>query len=164
MKRIIVIIGLTLFIINYSFTQTSKGGFLLGGSTSISFDTDGEYNLSTFPDLGYFLGENLCVGASIPLLFYNNEFSNSYYVGISPFARYYFGENDKTRFYGLARVNFKINDKLTVGNYGLVDLGVGHVWFINSSIGLEAEIISNLSTDKVTIGAYLGFQIYFSGN
>jgi hypothetical protein len=53
---------------------------------------------------------------------------------------------------------------LTIGNYGLVDLGLGYVWFINKSIGLETEIICNLSSEKVSVGAFIGFQIYFNAN
>jgi hypothetical protein len=162
MKKSTLIIWIMLLVISYSNAQTSKHGFLLGGSTSISFNTDGAYDLKFFPSIGYFLSEDFCVGASVPLLFFNYEQSNAYYIGISPFGRYYFGENDKTRFFGLCRVNLSFSDNLTINNYGLVDLGVGHVWFINNSIGLEAEIIGNLAPDDVTIGAYLGFQIYFN--
>jgi hypothetical protein len=164
MIRTILVIGLILFTIDYSYSQTSKGIFLLGGSTSMTFDSDGEYDLSIYPDLGYFIGDDFCVGAAVPLIFYKNEFSSSYYIGISPFLRYYFGENDRSRFYGLGRVNFKISENLTIGNYGLVDLGLGYVWFINKSIGLETEIICNLSSEKVSVGAFIGFQIYFNAN
>jgi hypothetical protein len=162
MKRIVLVLILAFFSIFNSHSQTSKGAYLLGGSARLSFDTDGEYNLSMFPDMGYFTGENFCIGTSTPLIFYKNKYSNSYYVGISPFLRYYFGENDRNRFYGLGRVNFKISEKVTVGSYGWVDIGIGHVWFINNSIGLETEMIGNLLPDKITLGAYLGFQIYFN--
>ena len=162
MKKVVLILSLALFSIFNSYSQTSQRSYLLGGSARLSFDTDGEYNLSLIPDMGYFIGENFCIGASVPLIFYKHKYSNSYYIGISPFLRYYFGENDRNRFYGLGRVNFKISENLTVGSYGWGDLGIGYVWFINNSIGLETEIIGNLTPDKITLGAYLGFQIYFN--
>jgi hypothetical protein len=151
-----------IFSVNYVYSQTNKGTFLLGGSANISLSADGDYDLSLFPDFGYFLNNNFCIGASMPLIFNNYGSSNSYYIGISPLMRYYFGKNDRSRFYGLGRVNFKLNKSVIISGHGLVDIGIGYVWFINNSVGLETEIISNISSENIVFGAYLGFQVYLN--
>lgn len=84
--------------------QTEKGKFLLGGGSTLSFNTsnakwegdDESYkssNIDFAPRFGYFIADNLAVGLELPVWHYwsDNDKSTSIYCG--PFLKYYFGQN-----------------------------------------------------------------------
>src|SRR5688572_8921115 len=101
---------LTLLLIITSFSlsaQTTKGSIMIGGSASISFNTnevDGSNyskstNIGISPEVSYFLGNNLSVGLLLPLgmswsksssPYYPEEYNDHYYsIGVTPVLRYY---------------------------------------------------------------------------
>jgi len=145
-----------------SYSQISKGTILLGGSSHFSLNSDGLLDLYLAPNSGYFFNEHICLGAAMPMSYFHSEPNDGYYLGISPFFRYYFGKNDKSRFFALTRLNIEVNEHIYITHAGWVDLGAGYSWFMNESIALETEFITNLEPDKVTAGLYLGFQIYLN--
>lgn len=159
--KFFLLIAFTALALGTSHSQTSKHSYLLGGSGSLSFGTESTYRLVLYPDAGYFLSEDFCLGASTPLVFGKDEYDSYQYLGLSPFIRYYFGENDPSRFFGLARLNITLVESRASVYESIVDLGIGHVWFLNSSIGLETSLVGYFGSENVKAGLNFGIQVYF---
>ena len=158
-----------------SYSQPDKGTYMLGGgaSTGINFYNGyNSFNLSLYPDIGYFFSNNIAMGAYLPLAFNSYEAYRSFNYGITPFVRYYFGPPSEIMFFvtgafGIRGVSSKYNNtsSSSSGVSGLA--GVGGTYFLNESIGIEAMLgytyskwsESDPSSD---IDLSIGFQIYFS--
>ena len=153
MKKTILIFTLLLLTVSNTQGQTVKGGKLLGGTASFKLDS-GDFSLDVYPDFGYFINENLALGSSAAI----SIVDDGHFIGISPLARYYFGKNDKTRFFGHANINFKLSSK-NIEYVRDIYLGLGHVWFISEKTGLESMLRVD---DNGEIGLHFGFQIYFN--
>lgn len=121
-------VGITLVSITTN-AQFGKGNWMVEGSVgsisfsntdskteSTSFLSQGEgksFGISIYPKAGYFVTDNLAVGASIGLGFSNGSSENknmngvktnegdysSTYASIGPFVRYYFKGSETLRFY-----------------------------------------------------------------
>jgi hypothetical protein len=151
------IIFITIILISIdSFGHTKKGDKLIGGFVSFYNNSNlDHYVFKIKPNYGKFINEDFCVGAYIPLVYTTDQ---DYYVGIKPFVRYYFGKNDKTRFFSEFDIQLvKLSDNL-ISNY--YSIGIGHVTFLNKNVGLEALL--NYSDGNVSggLGFFIGFQIY----
>ncbi len=143
-----------------------------GASTDLSFQSDNNlFSVTISPDMGYFLADNLALGAGIPLLLRTEE--NYRYVGygITPFIRYYFGPPSGFMFFltgafGISGWSSKYDDTTNSSSSITGSAGVGGTYFLNESIGLEA--ILGYTYNKIKdydptsdISLSLGFQIYF---
>ena len=62
---------------------------------------------------------------------------------------------------GAIGVTSFLNSENTLTDRALT-LGLGHVWFLNKSIGFELEAQGNTSFHNINAGLFLGFQIYFN--
>ena len=82
---------------------------------------------------------------------------------MAPFGRYYFNPKELKSLYisGSIGITYFINSERTLTNNALT-LGIGHVWFLNKSVGFEVEAQGNTSFRDVDFGLFLGFQIYFN--
>lgn len=140
---------------NYNLLE--KGTILLGGSCSVTLNlTAPEY--STFildPNSGYFISDKLCLGAAIPVVYMNESFA----WGIAPFGRYYFAPKDSRSFFASASINLIGAANYT--NFTAV-IGIGNVWFITKSVGLDAEFRCGTNFQNVAVGLFLGVQVYFN--
>ena len=174
MKKLILIYVLfcSLCVLN-SHSQTEKGTYMLGGTGTTGFSfSEGHtsFRLYLTPGFGYFLSDNFVTGARIYL--YLNTFEGHTYLnyGITPFARYYFGQGSKIRYFvtgafgveGSSSSNGDSSDTNITGN-----AGVGGVYFLNKSIGLETSLTYHYyrhdeSYHSSLIMLSFGFQIYFS--
>lgn len=176
-----------------AYAQYSKGRMLVGGSLSFSAETektkydgntqtDGKWtSFSLEPQFGYFVIDNLAVGASLDLglsKWRDDDDSDDDYTSTSiefrPTVRYYLPQNiffqgqvafgsskDK---YGSGNVD---EDKYS--NSGFT-LGVGYAYFLNDNIAIEPLIgygswgqkDKETDTKYVDNGLFLriGFQIY----
>lgn len=84
-------------ILNSSYSQVSKGQWLVGGSGRITFTKQGIFSGSRFtlaPSGGYFLMDKLTVGTRVEFTRSSTKVEGSsvtkeYYWGLQPFARYY---------------------------------------------------------------------------
>ena len=99
------------------YAQTSSGDMMIGGGlrfSSTSYE-DGNVNdrnaLSVSPGFGYFINDNLAVGASLAMMSSregtgpNKTVTSSF--GLGPFARYYmFTSNEQFGFFGQAQLEF----------------------------------------------------------
>jgi outer membrane protein len=213
MKSLKSILILSLFLCSFvGFSQTdqetpmptAKGNFLIGGSSSFNFssskpktksDSGGtrdtgvkESSFSFTPSGGYFVVDNLAVGAGISFnssktTLDDTDFeSTSTSFVFSPFARYYFTEGNIKPFLqgtvGFGSANFKSDDgfgesesKFSVFDYGFdggvaffignrasIDVGVG---YSSSSFKAKENNDNNVRSINSGIGFNAGFNIFF---
>src|ERR1700710_1032719 len=91
MKNIFLVICLC--IAGQLFAQTEKGNFLVGGTAG--FQTNSTNTTIAFsPNVGYFVKNNLAVGASSTLSSVKEDFLKTTTFNIGPFARYYVGHSN----------------------------------------------------------------------
>ncbi len=97
--------------------QTSSGDMMVGGGfefSSVSYQAgsaNDENRFSFTPSFGYFVSDNLAVGASLTLSSERDGTGAGKTVrssfGLGPFARYYiFTSNEKFGFFGQAQLSF----------------------------------------------------------
>jgi outer membrane protein len=161
----------------YAEAQVSKGMKLLNGSIGLSRNTSNDErtagdskNISNSifvsPMLGYFISDRVCVGMG--LLFSNNQSkrtyetlfdsttnenrSNSFQYGLSPFMRYYIPFSEK--FYGylqvgvggsLTRSETKTNGLRTYETKGfsiIPEANFGLTYFVSTRLALETRLVS----------------------
>jgi len=161
MKKILTILmGVAMSTAVYA--QFTKGTIMAGGSFGASFNTDktksgnttvtnGTNNsISLFPQAGYFIMDNLAVGAGIDLGISSskaqgsNNKSTSTSIALAPFARYYY-----QKLYGQFAFNLGTgNNKFTSGNTTTDNgystsgwsLAVGYAHLLNEHVAVEPQI------------------------
>ena len=193
MKKIILV-ALTLFTFTgISFAQFEQGRILAGGSIGFSTNTNKTKNNNTTttnykgtnlnftPKVGYFVINNLAVGAGLDIISQsvkydgssNKEVSTS--TVIEPFVRYYvkpgiffngaFGAGP-----GKYKYTYGSTTTTTKFNTTKWSLAAGYAYFLNNSVAIEPMIGYASSTQKaksndnknVDGGLFIniGFQIY----
>jgi opacity protein-like surface antigen len=176
MKNIIVVIALLITALP-AFAQISKGTSTLGGNISFLREKNQYVNkvlyyydksestsktLSLTPTYGYFIANNLCVGANISTVFTRTTFpetvnapeleGNSRSLGAGPLVRYYIPLDDKL--YAFATAGYTwfwtrsenesagngrvITTNTSKSRYTTLDAGLGLSYFINPSAAVEA--------------------------
>jgi outer membrane protein len=195
MKRIITVIVFAM-ICSSAFAQFNKGRYLVGGSlgfsatankskagsttTTSSHSTD--FSLS--PDAGYFIIDNLAVGAALGLSAGSTKYTgnnadknSSTSVSLSPFVRYYlsqgiffqgqvgFGSEKNKNKNGAT--NTTTTTKYNTSNWSIA---AGYAYFLNDFVAVEPMIGYGANVTKTTNpdvkysnpGLFLrvGFQIY----
>jgi hypothetical protein len=162
-----------------SLAQISKGTWLVGGDASfnIPIGDEGAFSWETTlnPRVGYFLGRNFAVGATVPFGYWamttrknatiftslNGEFvslrkRSSLQYGLAPFIRGYFGSSPQWRPFvhveaGRSRNIFRtvVEDRPTRTNistsYNAV-VGAGLAWFVRDHVALEALLAYRYNT------------------
>lgn len=181
MKTIKLFFIATFLFTTVTYAQISKENWMVGGtlnlssaeSTSISngieYKTKGS-GFSVNPNLGYFIADKFCIGTSVGFNFSNPEGDNNNSTGItvSPFARYYFLNTEKT-VNVFANVGYGYSSSKTENGYKSHSNGylfsAGPVIYFNSSVGLEMSL--NYSTSKNNSNSKysqlflgVGFQIH----
>jgi hypothetical protein len=134
--------------------QTERGTLMLGGNAS--FQAADDVSVFVFnPNLGVFVSRNFAIGLGFNLV--SSDDISQWSLG--PFARYYFGKNEKGKPFGQAALSLGggTGSDVSVGG----GLAAGYAFFLNQSIALEAAISYFRIEDigLVVIGA--GFQIHF---
>jgi outer membrane protein len=171
---------LTLAVTKPLYAQTSKGGWLLGGSGSVRFNDP--FYLDLNPLAGYFVAKNLAVGTQVSFNIASSQRYNSRLttIGLSPFVRYYF-LNTKLRPFlktdiGLLRTYQRYRDGIATKpirsseGYWNVSMGLGSVYFITPSISLQAALdyrinrFANAYSSDHHLLFSIGFGIYLSKN
>ena len=191
MKKLVVsfLFGITCMV---SYGQFTQGTIMVGGSFGADFDTEKTKTGNTTtvtghttsidiaPSAGYFVIDNVAVGAAIDM--YASKYkskdglstNSSNSVSFAPFARYYY-----QKFYGQGSFQlgtektkyvFDGNTTNTTSNISGWSLAVGYAYLLNQNVALEPQIgfQSNgykTGNDKdITSGLFLriGFQIYLT--
>jgi hypothetical protein len=129
------------------------------------------FNIGVAPDIGYFVEDNIAIGARVPLSLTAGEDYSMICYGLAPFFRYYFHEiNDMLVF---ATANLGIDGMSTKiagtsdSNTGFIGgVGIGVVHMLTNSVGIEGVFGYSFQKYKDVdlqsrIGLDAGFQIYY---
>jgi hypothetical protein len=155
MKKLFLVISFIATGIIAAKAQTEKGNILLGGN--ISFQTsDGTSVFSATPNIGFFIANNVAIGAQLNLL--TGEGYTAWAFG--PFIRGYFAGSDKGKFFAQGGINIGGADGVdTEVGFGI---GAGYALFINRSVALEFGANYTKAGDSDGIfGIGIGFQIHY---
>ena len=159
------------------FAQTEKGKLMVGASsdlnfTSMSYD-EADTTTNTFevsPQVGYFVADNITVGLNASYSNTNPEGddNSTNVVGVGPFARVYFLEDEKVRPYAQAAYLYKSTktgdaDAMNANEIGLTG---GAAYFITDSVSIDAALnyglgMSNDMDDYSKINFGVGFNLFF---
>ena len=156
MKKTFIFLLAFITISNLAAAQTSAGNMMVGGGlsySSVSYPgttTSNEANISFSPGFGYFISENLAVGAALTMSSFrdgtgpNRDVQSS--VGIGPFARYYiFTSNEQFGFFGHGQLTFASGKSDFAGNISRnnslsIALSPGAAFFFNEHWAVELTI------------------------
>ena len=178
------------------YSQTSSGNMMVGGGidfSSVSRQSGNANDVNSFsfsPSFGYFVSDNLAVGASLSLgstrtgTGANKEVTTAFSFG--PFVRYYlFTSNEQFAFFGQAGLNFGTQKTdpafggVSKGNFLSFAVSPGAAFFFNEHWALELAITgfaisstdpnTSNDNDKVTrvnfdissLSPQLGFRYHF---
>lgn len=179
MKKTILFIFFFFIFHFFSYAQIEKSFWMLGGEARFSsfhssqeggYDNPRGNGFAISPNIGYFINDNLAIGAKIDLLVTNGGTG----IGGGPFLRYYFLDNKKIlNFFLEGRAGYGYafpktsNDRYTSYSYGFKG---GPVIFLNENIGLELvcdysigkAIQEKINTDNfyTTIGLQIHLKNY----
>jgi outer membrane protein len=157
-----------------AFAQPEKGSIMLGGTAGFNAYSYGDYSSSyvyLIPQVGYFFTDRLAVGALLNLEFFGGDNDGSW-IGIGPYARYYFNGSGPARFFGQAGIEFYNidfggnSDSFT--NLGF-NVGAGVDYFLNESVALEAMLNFNSNKDSdddessTNFGLNIGVAAFIGG-
>ena len=189
-KILILLIGVAMSSVAHA--QFTKGTIMAGGSLGASFTTNktevGNTTTTTgttntvnfFPQVGYFVIDNLAVGAGIDLYSTttkakgSNNKNTTSTSSFAPFARYYYQKFYGQLAFNVGSGNFKnTNGNVTTDNKftrtGL-NLAVGYAYLLNEHVAVEPQIGYATSSDKfktsgnkdINSGLFIniGLQIY----
>ena len=106
MKKFVLTISLACFAICFAQAQISSGKAAFGGSLGMDFTPT--FSMQISPRAGFFITDNLAIGADINFNMVSAGGNTSTDLGISPNARYYFSLAD--RVYAFGHVAVGIND------------------------------------------------------
>lgn len=166
--------------------QITKGNWLIGGNGNLSFSKSKskENNGSVInyvqgenigillePNVGYFIKDKFALGLKLGLENnFNNQSSfqlNQTQLSIGPFARYYFLDIEKPYNLFIEPSYYRYTYK-PLGNSDGFGLKFGHVFFLNSSVGIETSLNyqfrenNELQTNSFFLA--FGFQFYLEKN
>lgn len=177
MKRFIMALAILTGTLASLNAQTEQGAFLLAGNTQIGFTSETsepdqggiETTTNTFsfePTAGYFVIDNLAIGAGLGLTFQNRETGNQETsftrFDFGPLARYYFGE-DNIKFY--PQIGFKLlfgsqesGGQETDFNGFFFNIGGGAAFFVTDNIAIEGLLAFDLGSQEQESGNGFGGQ------
>lgn len=170
MKKLLL---LSAFVIAFGFgarAQTEEGTWMIGTNVAnIDYLFDSEtFNLNLLPQAGYFVSDNIAVGAQANLGIISGGGETITTYGIGPFVRGYFGGTEKAKFFAQGNVAYSgVSDGVSSNQF---DAGValGHAWFLNKHVAFETALAySYVKQEDVDgqsgLGLRLGFQIHLPG-
>ena len=174
MKNVLFILALYFCTITGAMAQTEKGGFRLGGSTSVDFLNSkhagyefkaSELNIDVSG--GYFIIDNLSVDIGIDYNMQKESGDNNTATVIMGEAgiRYYL----PVKVFFASSFNFLSLDYAREWTTGTaISLKTGYAWFVKDNIALEPSVgyrigLSNKKrfTKYDQLSLWLGFSVYF---
>jgi hypothetical protein len=181
MKKLLLTLTLMSLFCGYTMAQTEAGSKLIGGTGTLHINTEENDPDPSFvvlsPRVGFFVVNNIAVGAAVPLAFAATEIETNTSLGLTPFVRIYVGSSP-SRFLleGRAGYNYSIyknkeTDASITDSFTSYGVGLGYVHFINQHVGLELLVSYDKTDDEMItldnshftgINLNLGLQIYLS--
>lgn len=180
---------LVLFVLGFStaMAQTEKGNHLMGISVgNITIPTSGGNGtiISLQPTYGWFVANNLVIGAGIPFFNVSSNGSRATQIGLTPFLRYYVGPSQVKPFFGgsVGIVNTSASSNgsnVASSTDALYSLTGGVAFFLNKSVSFDLGLTytggatgslntllagsANALTPNIpkALNLSLGFQVYF---
>jgi hypothetical protein len=153
--------------------QTEKGNVLIGAdfaSTSLQFSGgNSTFNLSVNPTAAWFIKKNLALGGAVEIGYNKTKGADGVFTyGVSPLVRYYFAGEDRTKYYGQAKVGF---GGASVGGSSSTYVGAGagvglNHWFTNSvalNVGLAYDYkhLTKSGSDAINaVSLGVGLEIF----
>jgi Outer membrane protein beta-barrel domain len=172
MKKVLLI-AVAAMISATSFSQTSKGTWMVGGSAGFnSYKTSGASNstsmLTIAPSAGYFIDNNLALGAGVAFVSLSSSGSTASTFNVGPMARYYFTEMGKNAKL-FAHANFGFGSTSATGSSSVSStswgIKAGPAFFLNKNVALEATVgygsskVKDMDAEN-NFGVNFGFQIH----
>lgn len=164
-----------LFVLACSFgaatAQLQQGSTLVGGGIgdlNFGFGSGSNFNINLVPRVGYFIQDNVAIGAKVNLAFQGQKDSNTFGYAVNGFGRYYFGEKEfdtllkQGRWFAEAGVGLSGTKGAEVGfNF---NFGPGYSYFLSDNVAVEGLVLYNGQFGKGSVNGLsfnVGFQIYF---
>jgi hypothetical protein len=167
MKNVLLILALffTIKVFSQDEKPITNGHILLGGDFNSEYSKNNnlkQFQISTSPDIGYFIVDNLAIGLNIPIIYYDIVgSSNESSIGLGPFMKYYMNN-------GLF-FSFKLAGNIITEHYGSnttygisskslsMSPGIGYAYFIfqktSIELGLYYEHLNTISKDTYLYNA-----------
>ncbi|MBL7745505.1 MAG: hypothetical protein JNN00_18690 [Chitinophagaceae bacterium] len=155
MRKLLALVCIAMLMANCDLkAQTERGTLMLGGSASLQATEDASVFLFN-PNFGVLAANNFAVGLQASIL--SSEGYSQWALG--PFARLYFGKNDKGKLFGQGSVSINGGD----GSDVFLGAGLtgGYAVFLNQSIAVELSVSYFRIDDSGLVIAGAGFQIHF---
>ncbi len=170
----------TLFLVGFAcFTmqlvaQPEQGSVMIGGSAGFNAYSYGNYSSTEIwlaPKVGYFITDNIAVGALLDFTFYGGDDEGTY-IEFGPYGRYYFNNSGSARFFGEVGVDIVSWDPGknfdSSSNFGF-NIGAGVDYFLNNWVALEGMLNFNSNKEKdadesaTNFGLRIGVAAFFGG-
>lgn len=154
----------------------NQGAWMLGGSVGFSSlkvkDADASTTyLNISPNVGYYIIDDLAIGARINFLSESFDGESESNVGIGPFLRYYVTDPI------FLQIGYDIEAAVLdwnivfAGEGSTLHAAVGYSWFLNSGVAIEPSLYLNLysgdgdfDADYTRFGLNVGVQAFAGRN
>ena len=172
MKKYLLLAIVAMEIYSPAFSQTEKGGKMIGGNVYLTTSARQGSNyleFGLFPQLGFFLADNLALGPGFSFSASSSGDYRSLGYGLAPFARYYFGSSLARPFLtgsaGISGNRITYQDNLQTNTATHFRVGPGVTYFLNEAVGLEGVLTYDISHFRGepasrTLNLHLGVQVF----
>lgn len=149
-------------------SQTEKGHCLIGGSIYGSkglSNSNKNFTLGVQPSLGFFVADNLAIGASLSFNMSTAPNTPNFYgYGLGPLARYYVGGGKIKPFVSASAMYVGSNYDGQTSNGFNFDGGVGVAFFVTDNVAIDLQGLykwNKFSGSSVSSYLYIpiGFQV-----
>jgi outer membrane protein len=162
--------------------QMTKGGWLVGASSNLGFSSgkvdkdqkDAQSNFNLSPAVGYFVMDNLAVGAAINFGSEKQGDVKNSSFSFGPFARYYFPMKVYGQLsYDIGSIKYDDGTNSATDKTSALTIAAGYAWMLNDNISLSPSLAYSATTyepdgapDKFkgsSFGLNVAFELYFGG-
>ncbi|MFN0014537.1 MAG: outer membrane beta-barrel protein [Saprospiraceae bacterium] len=171
MKNITLSLAAFLCLLGTSLSaQTQSGSIMIGGNAGFT-SSDGTTDIEIAPMLGFFVMDQLAVGAALSFANTSSDLGDATGIGIGPFVRYYFMGEGKARVFGQANfdwISIKSGDQDAVTGTGFGG-GAGVSIFLNDHVAIDGLVgyTSRSIGEGDAVGSFgiqFGVQAFIGGN
>ena len=167
-KKLFMAMTLILSMSSMVFAQTQKGNWILSGNSSLQVSSTkpekGESTTTVIlnPSVGYFVANNLAVGAGVSL----RADEGSTHFSVLPTASYFFESQSQVKPFAQLGIGYSSisNGDNTYGGLAL-GAGAGIVYLLNRNVGINLGL-QYMRSDydgaiNNTLGGIIGLSVFF---